>query len=244
MGVVLTPVYTNSCQGANQNPADPTNIFEIGGGLPSNDVLQILNAKLTTTVEVEADGQGSIVPVMPADHYLSFTLTDDFLDTSAAFIYCRGSDENLDQNYNVAINGPLGDTTGESGYSIVAQHDSMTIAYTWVDFAAMTFHSGDILAFAVIGGFLYFIVNGTIIFQGALNLNPDGIYTGVLVGLQLATVADTPEPTDIGVINLSAGGAAISGGSGDLIDGGVIPADTASGTNYENGGVLPTSDAP
>jgi hypothetical protein len=248
MGVVLTPVYTNSCQGANQNPADPTNIFEIGGGLPTNDVLQILNAKLTTTVEVQADGTASLVPNMPGDHYISVTLTDEMLATSALFLYVRGSDENLDDNYALDIAGPLNDDTGQSGYGITATNDNGSgTPFVWVDFAPMTFQAGDIIAFAAIGGAsgsLYFIVNGVIIFQGALNLNPDGIYSGLKAGLQLATVAGTPSPTDIGVINLSAGGIAITGGGGDLIDGGIIPADTASGSNYENGGVLPTSDAP
>ena len=63
MALTYNTLFEDDFQRANESPLNPSNYFEVGGGLPHNDVLQLVNHVCTTTVQVEDDGTAIIKPI-------------------------------------------------------------------------------------------------------------------------------------------------------------------------------------
>jgi hypothetical protein len=207
--ITLTQLTADSFQRANESPLNPA-VWHTVGGLPGTDQLEILNNVCTTTIQVQSDGIASNGAIAwPDDQYISLQVVE-MSANGIVNMYLRAGTE--DQPcYRLIIGGPFNDNTGTSGYVIdQLNSDSSAIDYSWVDFATHTFQANDIITFAVIGGrngHLYFLQNGNLIFQGALNASPVLLSSG-RTGLQLD--AQTPAQNDISVINFSGGSAILN----------------------------------
>ena len=211
---IFTPIFTYAGTGADVSPLPSGQWTSIGingpGGLPDYDQLQVLNAQITTTVEVQDDGQATAVATLPDDQYCSFQLKALNGALTAAQLYLRSSDY-FETCYVLFVTGPFGADAGT--YGIFCLDDSGgNEPYNWVVQNSITLSVDDIITFAIAGsatgsGKLYMYQNGNLIFQGALNLNPDAalMNAGGLAGLQLDTSNTPPAASDVGVINYAAG---------------------------------------
>jgi hypothetical protein len=224
----FTPIFSFPGTGANASPLPAGQFTSIGnqgpGGLPDFDQLQVLNAQITTTTEVEDDGQATAIATLPENQYVRGELAALLNDTASVFIYTRAG-EFLDTAYALFVTGPFNDDTGDSTYGIFALDDAGgNIPFNWVVNDPITVKATDVITFAIEGsatgdGKLYFYLNDVLIFSGALNLNPDAalMNAGGRVGLQLDTESASPSPSDVGITNFEAGafssGTAGAGGS-------------------------------
>jgi len=75
MAFTFTPIVTDTFQRGNESPLDPTK-WQMNGGLPVNDQLCIVNDEATTTIQFQADGQGTYIDdSLPNDQYIEVEIT-------------------------------------------------------------------------------------------------------------------------------------------------------------------------
>lgn len=212
MPPAFTPIFEDTGS-ETASPLNPANWNSIGidgpGGLPEFDQLQALNGRLTTTVQVQGDGQAQCTAVLPNNQYCSITVKE-MLDTSAAFLYARGNAYLLNC-LAMFITGPL-DGSGAAQYGIFTVEDGGAgPSFSWVDSDPIILLTNDVITLAVEGGIttgkIYAYQNNTLLFSGLLSLNPDASTTnpGGFTGMQLDTVAPSPSPADVGVIKFETG---------------------------------------
>jgi hypothetical protein len=238
----FVPLFEEPGTGPNASPLPPANWNSIGidgpGGLPEFDQLQTLNGRLTTTVEVQDDGQAQCTAVLPDNQYCSIQVKE-MLSTSSCFLYLRG-DAYLLNCLAMFIIGPL-DGSGAAQYGVFTVEDGGGgNSFDWVTSDPINLLTNDVITFAVEGGIttgnLFVYQNNTLLFTGALNLNPDAGSTtpGGFCGLQLDTQSDSPDPADVGMLHFIAGSFS-SAGPGGLV--GKIP--TVISTNVSDRVVSP-----
>src|ERR1700679_3105237 len=208
------PLFEDSGSEGNEAPLNPANWFMIGvngpGQLPEFDELMVLNGRITTSVQVECDGQAACNVILPANQYCQVTVKEMDI-TSGGFLYLRGDTGYFNAVYALGFSGPLdGSNTGTWTMYAINQGGG-NVAFTWVDANPLNLLSGDVVTFAVEGdistGALFFYQNDILVFQGALNLNPEANTMNAvgLVGMQLDVFSDAPMSSEVGVINFRAG---------------------------------------
>lgn len=229
MSLTLTPVYTNSCTGANQVPFDTANWTEFNP-YPANDAIQILNGFLTTTVAVQSDGQAYNTTINWAanpNQYIQYNVDSlvDNGDGATAWFYLR-TDTFGNNLYRLSLTGLTSfGFPGKFGFyvDVLTGADAQGTIFTLAKSqgtggdgqgdAFFNFTPGDQFTFAIIGpfptGMLYVLQNGASLFSAPLNTNDGtnpvvGVSSGA-TGMQLNPDANSNLPSDIEARNLSVG---------------------------------------
>jgi hypothetical protein len=208
MALIFTPLTSDPLSGSNLNPINPAAWFDVGGGLPATDQLEILNHVCVTTVQVQADGTSQNIAIpWQANQFVSFQIVR-LGDNGTVFMYNRGG-LNFFPCYRLTVSGSIGVAPGTFQIIVDAPfQEGSGEPFTWFGPAPLNFTPGDIFTLAVVGqsnGTLLAYQNGKLLFQGALNLNPQGIYASGQPGFQLASESVPPLQSDAEVINFVGG---------------------------------------
>jgi hypothetical protein len=221
MALILTPLTSDPLSGPNLNPINPAAWLDVGGGLPATDQLEILNHVCVTTVQVQADGTTQNIAInWPANQFISLQIVE-LGDNGTVFMYVRGG-LNLLPCYRLTVSGSIGVAPGTFQIIVDAPFVESGEPFTWFGPAPLNFTPGDIFTLAVSGqnnGSLYVFQNGSLIFTGALSLNPEGILASGPPGFQLASESDPPLQSDAEVINFVGGSVTSAPSAGTVVHG-------------------------
>lgn len=215
MAFTFTQLTSDTFHRANESPLNPA----VWPQYFTPDIMEIVNNECVinlfpTNVTQDSDSANIAIDwknTVP-DQWIEFELKhfdlgslDMYLRTDAVI---RGETIPC---YRFTANGPFNDNTGISGWTI----DKIDITggiidYTWVDFRAQTFQSGDRIRFGVIGqadGHLVLYLNDVLLYTAALSdsIGHAPLLTSGIPGFQLASFGDPQQVTDIGVVNFKGG---------------------------------------
>jgi hypothetical protein len=193
MNFTLTPVYTNTLTGANQNPVDPTNLSN--GGFTDMQILNHVGEGTSILNFGEAVYIGS--PALSADQYATLTIHNWVIGTGLSyFIYIR-SDSGLGATGYAVQVSDNGDGTIEV---TLQQVDTTTSLYD--DLTAPAPVSGDSFTLIAVGPIIALYRNRSQLFEGFDATKATGsafVSTGTPNAL-----------TDLTVVNMAFGNAAIA----------------------------------